>query len=273
MSCIINRTLFRKEFRRNALSLIIWVAVICFLIIFTMSLYHTFTENRKQIMGLIGFVPDAILKFRGISNLTDIFSVLGYYSANNIVYMLLLGSIYSVVLSSNILLKEEYGRTAEYLLTRPVTRGEIIGTKLFIVLLNVFILNLVTALAGYFSMNAVKTGTYDIRSFLVLSGYTFLLNILFAFAGLFLSVTVKRAKPVTTFSIGIVLVCYFLYNISKLSESAKLLGYISPFSYVKVDVLDPGYALDPWHLAYFLGISAILGSASVMVYRRKDIYV
>jgi hypothetical protein len=49
---------------------------------------------------------------------------MGFYAANNIVYMMLLGSIYAIVLSSNILLKEEYDKTAEFLMSRPITRNK-----------------------------------------------------------------------------------------------------------------------------------------------------
>ena len=46
--------------------------------------------------------------------------------------------------SSGIVLKEEYNKTAEYLLTRPLTRSEIFISKLAVLALNVFLLNLVT---------------------------------------------------------------------------------------------------------------------------------
>ena len=63
--------------------------------------------------------------------------------------MMVLGSIYAIVLSSNILLKEEYNKTAEYLLTRPLTRSEIFLSKLAVLFINIFLLNLVTSLAGF----------------------------------------------------------------------------------------------------------------------------
>ncbi|MFZ2285709.1 MAG: hypothetical protein WAV93_01875 [Bacteroidales bacterium] len=65
---------------------------------------------------MISILPEGTLQFKGVSNLNDLLSVLGFYSANNVIYMLVPGSIYSNALSSNILLKEEYGRTAEFML-------------------------------------------------------------------------------------------------------------------------------------------------------------
>jgi ABC-2 type transport system permease protein len=267
-----NRNLFLMEIRRNATSLIIWTTVITLLISVTMSFYSTFMENQSKIAGMLTIIPKGALQFKGISNFNDLLSVLGFYSANNVIYMMVLGSIFAIVLSSNILLKEEYDKTAEYLLTRPVTRSEIFVSKLAVVYLNVFLLNFITALAGFICMELVKKGVFSIGAFLILSLYTLLLNILFASAGLFLSTLIKRAKPITTFSIGIVLICYFIFTLSKITESASKIGYLSPFRFARVDAINPDYSLDFWHLAYFLGISFLLTGISYRIYLKKDIY-
>src|SRR5674476_390278 len=114
-----NRNLFLKEMKRNSFSLMIWMIVITLLISVTMSFYRTFMENQSQIVGMLNIIPKGALQFKGISNFNDLLSVLGFYAANNVIYMMLLGSIFAIGLSSNILLKEEYNKTAEYLLSKP----------------------------------------------------------------------------------------------------------------------------------------------------------
>ncbi|MFZ0283467.1 MAG: ABC transporter permease subunit, partial [Bacteroidales bacterium] len=168
--------------------------------------------------------------------------------------------------------KEEYNKTAEYLLTRPLTRSEIFTSKLAVVVLNVFLLNLVTSLAGFISLELVKKVPFNINAFLILSVYTLLLNFLFGSIGLFLSTLVKKPKPITTLCIGTVLVFYFIYTVSKITESASNIGYISPFRFVDVNTLDPAYKLNPWNLLYFIGISLFLTGISYRLYKRKDIY-
>lgn len=267
-----NGNLFFKEMRRNALSLLLWMIVISLLISVTMSVYRTFVENQSKILGMMSLVPKGMLEFKGISNFSDLLSVLGYYAANNVIYMMVLGSIFAIVLSSNILLKEEYEKTAEYLLTRPLTRSEVFLTKSAVLALHVFLLNLTTSLAGFICMELVQQGTFSIRAFLILSLYTLLLNVLFGAIGLFLSTLVKRPKPITTFSIGLVLIFYFIYTLSKITAGAERIGYLSPFKFVNTDAINPGYSLDLWHLLYFAGISVLLVSISYRLYTRKDIY-
>jgi ABC-2 type transport system permease protein len=163
-----NRNLLLMELKRNSLSLIIWMTIITLLITVTMSFYGTFMENQSKIAGMLTIIPKGALQFKGISNFTDLLSVLGFYAANNVIYMMVLGSIFAIVLSSNILLKEEYNKTAEYLLTRPVTRSEIFASKLAVIYLNVFLLNFVTSLAGFISIELVKKGVFSIGAFLIL---------------------------------------------------------------------------------------------------------
>jgi len=267
-----NMNLFSKEMRRNAFSLMLWMIVITLLVAVTMSVYRTFVENQSKILGMMSLVPKGVLQFKGVSNFNDLLSVMGFYAANNVIYMMVLGSIFAIVLASNILLKEEYEKTAEYLLTRPLTRREIFLSKLAVLSLHVFLLNLVTSLAGFICMELVKNGPFSIKAFLILSLYTLLLNILFGAIGLFLSTLVKRPKPITTFSIGLVLVFYFVFTLSKITEGADKIGYLSPFKYVRMDVINPAYDLDLWHLLYFTGISLLLLGLSYRIYAWKDIY-
>jgi ABC-2 type transport system permease protein len=267
-----NMNLFSKEMRRNAFSFMLWMIVLILLISVTMAVYRTFLENQSKILGMMSLVPKGALELKGISNFNDLLSILGYYAANNVIYMMVLGSIFAIVLSSNILLKEEYDKTAEYLLTRPLTRSEIFFSKLAVLFLQVFLLNVGTALAGFISMELVKTEAFSIKAFLILSSYTLLLNLLFGAIGLFLSTLVKRPKPITTLSIGLVLIFYFVYTLSKITAGADEIGYLSPFKYVNTDVINPAYKLDLWHLLYFAGISLMLVAVSYRLYVRKDIY-
>ena len=266
-----NRILFYMEMRRNIRSLALWSVVIGVLIFFTMSFFRTVLQYQQQIAGMVQLVPAVAMKMRGFSNINDIFSVMGFYTANNLIYMMLLGSVYSIVLTSNILLKEEYGKTAEYLMSRPVNRREIFNTKLALAFLNIFILNILATFIGFISILVYKKGIFNLEPFLVISFYTLLLNLLFGALGLIISVMMKRAKPITSFCVGLVLVLYFLYTISRMSGVDGNFGYLSPFKWVNIDVLSPSYGIEFIRLAAFLGMSVLLILGSDLIYRRKDI--
>jgi ABC-2 type transport system permease protein len=267
-----NSNLFLMELRKNAIGLILWMIVVTLLISVTLSFYTTFFGNQSKVIAMLSLIPKGVLQFKGISNINNLTSVLGFYAANNVIYMMVLGSVYAIVLSSGILLKEEFNKTSEYLMVRPLTRWEIFISKLVVIFLNIFLLNLVADLAGFACMEIVKNKPFSIPAFLNLSMYTLLLNVLFGAIGLFLSTFVKRARPITTFCIGLVLIFYFIYTLSKITESAAKIGYISPFRYVNADAINSAYTFDFWHFSYFIGISLLLTGLSYYQYKRKDIY-
>jgi len=266
-----NRILFNMEFRRNFRSLVVWSLVIGLLIFFTMSFFRTVLQYQQQITGVIQMIPLAAMKVRGFSNINDIFSVMGFYAANNIVYMMLLGSIYAIVLSSNILLKEEYNKTAEFLMSRPITRNEIFFSKFALAFMNILILNLFVAIVSLIAIEAFSKSDFSIAPFLILTFYTLLLNLLFGSLGFFIASVMKRSKPVTFFCVGIVLVFYFLYSISRIPGINGDFGYISPFKWVNIEVLSPLYSFELKRVAAFSGISIFFIMLSGFLYRRKDI--
>jgi ABC-2 type transport system permease protein len=268
-----NFNLFSREFKNYLFSLILWTLVITLLVVLTLSAYPTFRENQSKIMGMISMVPKGALEFKGISNISDLTSLLGFYAVNNVIYMMVLGSIFSVVLGSNILLKEEYQKTADYLLSRPLTRSEVFLTKLALTLLLIVILNLVTASSGWAGMHLFAKDPVSFKVFFNLSLFTLMLNVLFGSAGLFISTLVKRARPVTTLCIGLVLFEYFLFTLSKITDHVSKLGYASPFKFVRTDVSTAGYGIDLPHAAYFIGLSLILLLFAYRNYLKKDIYI
>lgn len=268
-----NKNLFSKEIKSNAFSLVVWMIIISVLIAVTMSVYPTFIANQSKISALLNIIPKGALQFKGISDFNDLLSVLGFYTSNNVIYMMLLGSIFAIVLSSGIFSKEEYNKTAEFLLTRPITRGEVFITKVAVVFLNVSVLNLFIALTGFVSLEVVKTSPFSTKAFILLSFNTFLLNVLFCAVGLFISIMIRRSRPVTFQNIGLVLILYFISTISKISPDISIIGYLSPFRYVDLNVIGKGYHLNPLYLLYFIGISIVLIVASWLIYRKKDIYI
>jgi ABC-2 type transport system permease protein len=268
-----NRNLFGKEMHKNLVSLILWMCAIAVLIIVTMSAFPAFLENRTKIMGMMSILPKGALQFKGISNPNDMLSVLGFYAVNNIIYMMVLGSIYSIVLSSNILLKEEYNKTAEYLLTKPISRQEIFFSKVSLVFTNVLALNLGMAIIGFMAMKAVQHQSFNAGSFSILCLYTFMLNLLFGAAGLFISGLVKKPRPITTLCIAMVLFFYFVFTLSKITEEYSAIGWASPFKFVDAEATHAGYHLEGLKVLYFLGITFVMTAISFRLYTRKDIYL
>jgi len=100
-----------------------------------------------------------------------------------------------------------------------------------------------------------------------------LLHLFFSSLGLFLSVLVRKPRQITTLTIALVLILYFIYTISNITPDLSWIGYVSPYKFINLDVLNSGYRLELINIAYFLGFTLLLLGTSRAIYSRKDIYL
>jgi ABC-2 type transport system permease protein len=208
------------------------------------------------------------------ADLDSLTNVLGFYVTRTAMFVMLLGSMFSIMLAAKILSREEREKTAEFLLAKPVSRSEIVGSKLTAYLTSLVFLNLVVTGVGFLSLEIFKGDSdYHMANFLAYSLYTFLLMLIFGAIGFFLSSLIKRGRSLNNIVIGIVVASYFLLFISRITPSADFVGYISPFKFVPSGILKISYGINGWRMVYFCGISCLLFLLSFLVYRKKDILV
>ena len=147
-------------------------------------------------------------------------------------------------------------------------------SKLAAFLTYLVLLNIIVLIFGFISLEVFKgNADYSLSAFLIHTLYGFLLMLTFGAIGFFLALLIKRGRPITGISIGIIVGSYFFDVLSKITPSVDALGYISPFKFLDSGVLNPAYGLTWWRLLYFLGLSLILYTAAILRFRKKDIFV
>jgi ABC-2 type transport system permease protein len=273
---MINRNIYVKELKQNRNSFIIWGISLTCLIFLGMLFYPVLMEGDmlRQMKALFEnpFMKNMMAAFG--ANLDSLASPLGFYSTRNAVFISLLGGFFAIILAGKILAQEEHEGTADFLLTKPVSRMEVALSKLAAFLTYLGLLNIIILIFGFTSLELFKGDAgYSLPAFLVHTLYGFLLMLTFGAVGFFLALLIKRGRPITGISIGIIVGSYFFDFLSKITPSADAIGYISPFKFLDSGVLNPGYGLTWWRVLYFLGLSLILYTAALIRYRKKDIFV
>ncbi len=273
---MINMNIYRHELKRNRLSALVWSISFGVLILMGMAFYPVLMQG-DMVEQLSAFFENPFMK-----NLMSAFgaslevmtNVLGFYAVRNASFLMLLGCMFSILLASRILSEEEREKTAEFLLTKPVTRIEILTSKLAAFLTYLLMLNGTIMAVAFICLEIFKGDSeYRVYSFLVHSLYTFLVMLTFGAVGLFISLLIKRGRSTISLSIGIVVAGFFFDALSKVTPSADKFGYVSPFKFVDTAVLRPDYGLAWWRVLYFLGVSVVLFAATLIIYRKKDILV
>lgn len=273
---MVNTNIYTKELKRYRNSFIGWSISIIVFILLGMAFYPLLMQGDmlKQMTAFFEnpFMKNMMTAFG--ASLDMITNVLGFYSTRNAMFIMLLGSFYSILLAGKILAREEREKTSEFLLTKPVTRLEVVRSKLAVYLTYLLLLNVVILVTGFLSLEIFKgVSQYSLKAFFIHWFYSFLLMLTFGAIGLFLSLLIKRGRPITNLSIGVIVGGYFIDVLSRVTLSADKFGYFSPFKFVDAGVLRPDYALVGWRVMYFLGISLVLIILTFVLYKKKDILV
>lgn len=266
--------LYRNELRLNRTLFLVWAAVMIVLTFTTMVVMPTMMESSARVMGLLEAYPAEFLK--GFSIDAASFSdPLAFTVVYNLLYTMLLGSIFSISVTARTLHREQAERTAEFLLVRPISRGSIFAAKVAAWLTLLVGMNLLLYSANLASLSVFTPAdlAWSLGDFTVVSAYALLLMLSLGGVGLLLSAVARRARSLTGPAIGVVLGFYLLDMVAKMTDDYRAVGWASPFKWVDTAVTAPEYALEPLRVACFAALFASTTIAAALVWRRKDILI
>jgi ABC-2 type transport system permease protein len=264
-----NYALYTKELKRNRKNTAIWTAIVLGFTLLIQSIYPSFAEMGENMASLMSSMPEEFARAFGMDENTWN-SINGFYSTYYGIYITLLMGIFTASTGATILGKEERDGTAEFLLTQPLSRGAVAGTKLAVLgslFLLIYTIQTVVAILG---MNLFG-GNFDWAPFIAMHVHGFFLVAFFTAVGVlmgsFLSVKVNFMGPV----VGLIFGSYFLNAISQAAEGVEKLGYISPYHYLSL-MLDQGeLEINGPACAGFAIAAIILVSISYYRYLKRDI--
>lgn len=261
--------IFLHELKAYRKSTMIWSISLILVVVLFMSLFPAFTKDVTEFKKLLEGYPEPVRKALGM-DLNTLFSILGFY-CYALTFITLCAAIQAMNLGTSIVSKEVREKTADFLLTKPVTRSKIITTKLLAALVSLVITNVIYFAAASFMAFQVKTEDFSFQTFFLLSLTIFFVQLMFLAMGIIISVSVSKIKSVLSVSLSTVFAFYFLGVIgSTTDDEAK--RYISPFKY-----FDTSYIMEKSsYEASFLIVGAVLIilaiAVSYRVYAKKDIH-
>lgn len=260
--------MYLHELKSNRKSTIIWVAALIGSLALFLSFFPSLAHDTAQYKQVLEGYPKELRKAIGLS-VDSLTTLLGFYSYI-FVYIKLCGAIQAMMLGLSIVSKETREKTADFLLTKPVTRSQIITSKLLAAFTLLVITNILFSSASIFITSFVQTEDYRLKTLLLLSSTLFFLQLIFLALGAVVAVIFPKIKSVISVSLGIVFAFFIIGMISSGTDD-KILRYFTPFNY-----FDSFYIMD--HLSYemsFIVIGFIVTILSIwisyIVFHKKDI--
>lgn len=260
--------IYKREMFLNKNPLIIYSTIVFLLTFWLISMYPSFAENQT-FTEMIGGLPESMIKAFNLNKL-NLTTVEGFYATEVYTILILVGGIFSGTISGTIISKEEDKRTADFLLSKPVTRFEIYLQKLFAYLTNVLIFSITSYIAALIALT-IFVNEYNLKIFIHLNLAAFLFMLSIGGVGFLLSAVLTSERTAMSIAIAFVLVAYFLDIFSKLIEKLEPIGYISPAKYADaVYIVDNG-TMSASSILVLLAITAVGTITGYLFYSSKDI--
>jgi beta-exotoxin I transport system permease protein len=269
-----NLNLVFRDLKNHFKTFLISSFVVIIFIAGIMGMYVGMKENMSELIdtGFYSSIPEALSEALYFHT-NQWASVLGFYITYFLYFVPIIAAIYSFILGNALVAKEEQDKTVEYLLSRPISRQQIILSKLVVLFVYTLGINLSAFLTGLICCGLSSAWEYNIKSLMVLHSYGFLYCLFFGCLGLFIAVKMKRARVISGFGMGIVLVLYFVNTLIRIIKTARFVLFITPLHYINLKIISENYAFEAWRLFIFLISISILIILSIRAYGKKDILI
>ena len=221
--------MFRREMKINFKSFLIWTLILIglFLIVFLIYPSIITDQNIEMMNEMMKVFPEDVLKAFNM-DISGIDTVFGWLKSEGYVFVLLITGVYSGILGSSILLKEESDKTIEYLNSLPITRNNIVISKLLCGVVYIVLMVLILGLFNFIGLSL--SGDFDLKTYILLSLTPLFSSLVIFVVCLFISTFTHKTKKTLGISLGIVFFSYFLQVISEISKNAEWLKYFSIYT-------------------------------------------
>lgn len=262
--------MFRREMKVNFKSFIIWTLILIglFLVVFLVYPSIINSENMQMMDEMMKGFPEEMIKAFNM-DISSMDTAFGWLKTEGFVFVLLITGIYSAILGSNILLKEENDKTIEYLNSVPITRKKIVGTKIICAIS--YIISMVVILGIFNFIGLSLSGDFDRKSYVLLSITPIFSSIVIFAICIFLSTFTHKTKKTLGMSLGIVFASYFLQIISEMSESTEFLKYISAFTLADIRNVITDISINPLMVVLSIALTVIFIFFTAIHYDNKEL--
>lgn len=262
---------FLFELKMYKKSIIIWSIAISFWIIFYMAFYPMIATDSSAFEAIMADFPPEYLAAFGMNPDLPMSSILGYFSLT-----MGMTQIPIAIQASNYgfatLSVEERELTADFLLSKPVTRKKIIVSKFLAAFLALTIVNIfvwISSISSLYLFSGDQTFTLGVVIlFLTTIG---MFQLFFLSIGMVISVSVKKISSVLSYSMALSFGLYILNSLNSLFSSS-IIGSVSPYTHFNPsDIL----ANEQYNIGFtIVSISIIIISLlmSYFLYLRRNIH-
>jgi len=264
-----NANIYRHEFRIRLKSVIIWSLALTFLIVFFFSLFPVFADQAALMNEFLARYPQELRAAFGMDNM-DLATVLGFYS-----FVFMFVQLCLAIQASNygfgLVSIEESELTADFLLSKPVSRRQVMTSKLLAALTSLTLTNLVVWVSSFVAITLFREQReYETGTLLLLLLSIVIFQLFFLSVGLVVSLLVKRVRSVTPYALGLGFGMYVLSAFSGVFGEVTL-ELLTPFKHLDAASIVKYSAYDTPLVLLNAAVTLVALAVSYWLYTRRNI--
>lgn len=262
--------MLKRELKINFKSFLIWtsILIVMFLVVFLVYPYIVTDDSLNSLDKMMKVFPKELIKAFNM-DITSINTVYGWLKSEGFMFVLIIVGIYSSIMGSNIVLKEESDKTIEYLNELPIKRSKIVLDKVLVALFYITLMVLVVGIFNYIGL--AISGDFERKQFLMLSVTPLLCGLPLFAINLFLSTFRHKTKKTIGISLGMVFFFYFLQIVSELGEKTKVLRYFTIYTLADTRNIVSKTVMNPWMILISIAITFVFIVLTFLRYEKKEL--
>lgn len=261
--------IYLHELKSYFRSILIWSVSIFLIILVYLAAFWSIADDLTQVSDLLASFPEELLIAFGMTDL-NFSSILGMFGLVFLFCQICL-AIQAANYGISLLSIEEREFTADFLMAKPVARGNILTAKLLAAFTALTITNLTVWASSFFVIHYLNDGPpIDTRALVLLLSSIVIFQLVFLSVGMLISLLMKRVRSVTPLSMAL---AFGMYVVSAFGGMLgdDTIDVISPFKHFEPNAIiqDAAYDLP----LVLISVAAILISipASYLLYQRRNI--
>ncbi len=228
---------YKFEFKMLIKSVIIWGSGMTFFLLFYMMFFPLIMVDNDAMLQVMSNFPEEFLAFFGMSSELSFTSLMGYFGLTMSFIFIPLGiqaSLYGV----SILSVEEREYTADFLLTKPISRKSIFLAKYGAAITALLIINIALWITSILALLLFNSGmNIDYVGAVILCSSLIFIQLFFFNLALLISVMVKKVTSVIGYAMGLGFGFFILSSFGKML-SIEVLKFATPYTHFDpVDIL------------------------------------
>ena len=259
-------TLIKHELKKGYKSLAIWTLTIGFFVVICVLMFPEMKGEMEDVSEMFSSMG-AFTQAFGMDKL-NFGTLMGFYAIECGNILGLGGAFYAAILGITALAKEEKERTADFLLSHPISRNKIITEKLIAIFIQIITMNVLVFFMSVISIVSINEEILW-RELLLLHLSYFLVQIVLT--GICFGISAFVRSSGIGAGIGLAITMYFINIVSNITDSVKNLKYITPFGFAEGADIMLNVDLD-WNIVAINMFFSLVGVVvAYMKYINKDI--